>query len=82
METILCGDALEQLRNLEAESIHTCVTSPPYYNLRDYGAAGQIGMENTPEEYITMQPRSTSALSKPRNTMSRTLSNWGTLSRS
>lgn len=52
METILCGDAMEQLRTLEAESVHTCVTSPPYYNLRDYGAAGQIGMEGTPEEYI------------------------------
>lgn len=53
METILCGDALEQLRILEPESVHTCVTSPPYYNLRDYGTAGQIGMEETPEEYIT-----------------------------
>ncbi len=52
MEKILCGDALEQLRTLEAESVHTCVTSPPYYNLRDYGAAGQIGMEDTPEEYL------------------------------
>lgn len=52
METILCGDALEQLRTLEPESVHTCMTSPPYYNLRDYGAAGQIGMEETPEEYI------------------------------
>lgn len=52
MEKILCGDALEQLRTLEAESVHTCVTSPPYYNLRDYGAAGQIGMEAAPEEYI------------------------------
>lgn len=49
---LLLGDALEQLRTLEAESVHTCVTSPPYYNLRDYGAAGQIGMETTPEEYI------------------------------
>ena len=52
METILCGDALEQLRTLEPESVHTCVTSPPYYNLRDYGAAGQIGMEDTQEEYL------------------------------
>ena len=52
METILCGDALEQLRTLEPESVNTCITSPPYYNLRDYGAAGQIGMEETPEEYI------------------------------
>lgn len=52
MELMLCGDALEQLRTLEAESVHTCVTSPPYYNLRDYETVGQIGMEDTPEEYI------------------------------
>lgn len=52
METVLLGDALEQLRGLEAESAYTCVTSPPYYNLRDYGTPGQIGMEATPEEYI------------------------------
>lgn len=52
MEKVLCGDALEQLRTLEPESVHTCVTSPPYYNLRDYGVPGQIGMEETPEEYI------------------------------
>lgn len=52
MEEMLLGDALEQLRTLDAESVHTCVTSPPYYNLRDYGTAGQIGMEATPEEYI------------------------------
>lgn len=52
METVLLGDALEQLRTMETESVHTCVTSPPYYNLRDYGTAGQIGAENTPEEYI------------------------------
>lgn len=49
---VLLGDALEQLRTLETESVHTCVTSPPYYNLRDYGTAGQIGVETTPEEYI------------------------------
>lgn len=52
MARMLCGDALEQLRLLRAESINTCVTSPPYYNLRDYGVSGQIGMEETPEEYI------------------------------
>ena len=52
METVLLGAALEQLRGLEAESAYTCVTSPPYYNLRDYGTPGQIGMEATPEEYI------------------------------
>lgn len=37
---------------MQSESIHTCVTSPPYYNLRDYAVQGQIGMERTPEEYI------------------------------
>ena len=52
MEQIIFGDALEQLQGLEPESVNTCVTSPPYYNLRDYGTPGQIGTENTPEEYI------------------------------
>ena len=51
-EIILTGDALELLRTLPPESVHTCVTSPPYYGLRDYGADGQIGKEDTPEEYI------------------------------
>src|SRR6185436_12435687 len=37
---------------LPAESVHCCVTSPPYYGLRDYGCAGQIGLETTPDEYI------------------------------
>lgn len=52
MGVILEGDALEILKALPDESVHTCVTSPPYYNLRDYGCAGQIGMERTPKEYI------------------------------
>lgn len=52
METILQGDAMEQLQTLEPESVCTCITSPPYYNLRDYGVAGQIGLEATVEEYI------------------------------
>lgn len=47
------GDALTVLRTLPAESIHCCVTSPPYWGLRDYGVAGQLGLERTPEEYIT-----------------------------
>lgn len=51
-ERILLGDALERLRELPPESVHTCVTSPPYYNLRDYGAAGQIGNEASVEEYL------------------------------
>lgn len=52
MEKVICGDALEALRTMEPESVYTCITSPPYYNLRDYGAPGQIGMEETPERYI------------------------------
>lgn len=49
---IICGDAAEVLRNMPSESVNCCVTSPPYYGLRDYGADGQIGLEETPEEYI------------------------------
>lgn len=49
---ILCGDAVERLRTLDADSVHCCVTSPPYFNLRDYGAPGQLGREATPEEYV------------------------------
>lgn len=49
---ILQGDALSVLKTLDDESINCCVTSPPYYNLRDYGVDGQIGLEETPEEYI------------------------------
>ena len=51
-EILLCGDAIEKLKELESESIYTCVTSPPYFNLRDYDTCGQIGMERSPEEYI------------------------------
>jgi DNA modification methylase len=46
------GDALEVLRTLPDASVHCCVTSPPYYGLRDYGNTAQIGLENTPQEYV------------------------------
>lgn len=49
---IIQGDALETLKTLPDESVNTCVTSPPYYALRDYGIDGQIGLEQTPDEYI------------------------------
>lgn len=52
MGTILTGDALEQLKSLPGEYANTCITSPPYYDLRDYGVKGQIGQEKTVEEYI------------------------------
>ena len=46
------GDAQQQLGEMPDESVQCCITSPPYYGLRDYGVAGQIGLEETPEEYI------------------------------
>lgn len=46
------GDALASLRTLPDASVQCCVTSPPYWGLRDYGAEGQIGQESTPEEYV------------------------------
>lgn len=49
---ILVGDCLEQLRNLPDNHVHACVTSPPYFGLRDYGAVGQIGLEATPDEFV------------------------------
>ena len=50
--TIFCGDCLSVLKSLPDNSIDCCVTSPPYYALRDYGCDGQIGLEETPEKYI------------------------------
>lgn len=50
---ILQGDALAELKRLPAESVDCCITSPPYYGLRDYGCVGQIGLESTIDEYIT-----------------------------
>jgi len=49
---IILGDALTRLRELPADSVHCCVTSPPYFGLRDYKVEGQIGLERTPEEFI------------------------------
>lgn len=46
------GDVINCLRLIPEKSIHTVVTSPPYWGLRDYGVDGQIGLEKTPEEYI------------------------------
>jgi len=49
---ILQGDCIESMRQLDAGSVHCCVTSPPYWGLRDYGNEGQIGLEETPEAYV------------------------------
>lgn len=46
------GDALEELRKMPDASVNCCVTSPPYWGLRDYGVTAQMGLEATPEEYV------------------------------
>ena len=52
MVEIIQGDCLKSLRNLAPKSVNTCVTSPPYFGLRDYGDEGQLGLEETPEEFV------------------------------
>jgi DNA modification methylase len=49
---VITGDAVEELQRLPAGSVQTCVTSPPYYGLRDYGVSGQIGLEESPDAYV------------------------------
>jgi DNA modification methylase len=49
---ILEGDCRDVLATLDASSVQTCVTSPPYFGLRDYGHDGQIGLEPTPDEFV------------------------------
>ena len=49
---LLCGDSVDVLKSLPDASVHCCVTSPPYYGLRDYGHTGQIGAEKSPTEYV------------------------------
>ncbi len=49
---ILCGDVRERLAELPADSVQCCVTSPPYWGLRDYGHDAQIGLEPTPDAYV------------------------------
>lgn len=46
------GDVLDVLRELPSESVHMVATSPPFYGLRDYGVDGQIGLEETPDEWV------------------------------
>lgn len=49
---IIVGDCIDTMRTLADGSVQCCVTSPPYYGLRDYGVDGQIGLEETPAEFI------------------------------
>ena len=52
INTILQGNSLEILKNIPDKSIQTCITSPPYWGLRDYGTDEQLGLEETPEQYV------------------------------
>jgi DNA modification methylase len=53
LNRIIQGDALTVLKTLPDESVNCCVTSPPYWQQRNYGVDGQIGMERTPQEYVS-----------------------------
>jgi DNA modification methylase len=48
---VINADANEGLRQIKDGSVQTCITSPPYWGLRDYGSDDQLGLEPTPEEY-------------------------------
>ena len=49
---VLVGDCIQSMQTLEDQSIHCCVTSPPYFGLRDYGHDDQIGVEETPDAFV------------------------------
>jgi len=49
---VITGDCRDVLASMPAESVHCCVTSPPYWGLRDYGVSGQIGLESTYQEFV------------------------------
>lgn len=50
---VIQGDVRTMLATLPDQSVQTCATSPPYWGLRDYGAEGQLGLEDTPDAYVT-----------------------------
>lgn len=49
---VVNADCLAALRGTPSGTVQTCVTSPPYFGLRDYGVDGQLGLEPTPEQYV------------------------------
>src|SRR5574343_1720158 len=50
---LMQGDCIKSMLRIQDKTINCCITSPPYFGLRDYGVDGQIGLEQTPEEYVT-----------------------------
>ena len=51
-DKIIQGDCIDVLKGLPDAIVNTCITSPPYFGLRDYGVDGQIGLEETPDSYV------------------------------
>lgn len=49
---VMFGDCIDSMRRMSDQSVNCCVTSPPYFGLRDYGVDGQIGLEQTAPEYV------------------------------
>ena len=49
---LIIGDCVNSMKSMPEQSVNCCVTSPPYFGLRDYGVDGQIGLEETPEQYV------------------------------
>ncbi len=72
VSTIIEGDCREVLKGIEPESVQTCITSPPYFGLRDYGHGDQIGLEGTPQGFVD-------ELVKVFEEVKRTLKDSGTL---
>lgn len=52
VDQIIQGNCLDILKSLPEKSVHCCVTSPPYWGLRDYGVDGQLGLESSPSEFV------------------------------
>lgn len=52
LDTIVNVECLEHLKQMPDNCLDCVITSPPYYGLRDYGCDGQVGLEDTPEDYV------------------------------
>lgn len=52
MRGYINADAMNAMASIDSESVQTCITSPPYWGLRDYGVEGQLGLEKTPDEFV------------------------------
>ncbi len=70
---IVCGDAIDALDSVKSKSIQTCICSPPYWNLREYGSENELGHEVTPEEYVE---KIVKIFQKVRNTLRNDGTTW------